>query len=116
MITDHGGEARISHEQLQYFFALGTLGDEIADGNNAILLAQFRLLEQGHELVITTVNIAYYNRPTLHPGFLFIKLPKNQPNTERNSVLFLFASLRLQSSVSLTFNSTSLLTGLQNTS
>src|SRR6185369_14533908 len=66
MITVNGAEARVSHEQLQYLFTLRTLGDQIADANHAVVVANTNLFKQLHQFIVTTVKISHYNSATSH--------------------------------------------------
>jgi hypothetical protein len=68
MIADHGRKPRVGHEELEHFAALRTLRDQVSHGNNPVVLSQINLFDQSHQLVITTVNVSHYNRPTRHPA------------------------------------------------
>src|ERR1051325_10759102 len=66
VITDHRRESRIGHEQFEHFPALRSFSDLVAYGNNTVVVLHFALLDQLHQLVVTTVNVSPYNRAARH--------------------------------------------------
>ena len=66
MIANDGAEARVSHKQLEDFFALRTFGDQVSDTNHAIVVADTDLFEQFDQFIVTTMKISHYNSATSH--------------------------------------------------
>jgi hypothetical protein len=66
MISDHSAKTTIGHEQLENLAVLWSLCDQIAYGDNSIVLAESSFLEQLYQLVITTVDVTNYDGPTVH--------------------------------------------------